>query len=450
MYLSNRRTNVFCGFAQTRNWKYKNCQRLGFGLEKKSRRIKTARAIKCFRPFAKFLMRIIDLQKAKTQIARSSTIRDINRQIVLNYVREREPISRAEIARETALQRSTVSSIIGSLVEDGFIAETGAGASSGGRKPTMLRLRTDEIVAVGVDITPTTTTIATANLAGKILNKEILQTSSDRTETFDEIVSRLLKITEKLKNQTVEIGVSVPGLVDEVSGVVSYVPYFYWKNWELKRELEKAVGLPVVVDNDANSIAIAELWFGRPEVRGIKHFISVLIAEGIGTGIIIDGQIYRGQKGAAGEFGHMFVGEDSGGVDCSCGNTHCWEAFASNTATLGRFAKLTEKNEIDIDEIFALARKGDEAAVQVIDETTRYLAVGIVNLIVGLSPEAVIISGKITSIWSVIEQKLLERIAENIKQKLPETKVRASTLGESPTLMGAISLSLIKKFASAR
>lgn len=395
-------------------------------------------------------MKKIYLSRAKNQIARPNTIRDINKQIVLNYVREREPISRAEIARQTALQRSTVSSIINRLVDDGFIEETGAGDSTGGRKPTMLRLRTDEVVAIGIDITPTTTTVATANLAGKILDREIFKTSPERGVTFERIITRLSKIQAKLENQEVEIGVSVPGLVDEISGVVSYVPYFKWKNWELKREIEKAVGLPVLVDNDANSIALAELWFGRPEVRGVNHFISVLIGEGIGTGIIIDGQIYRGQKGAAGEFGHMFVGEDSGGVVCSCGNTHCWEAFASNTATMAMFAKLTGRQGTGIDEIFALALEADKAAWQVIDRMTHYLAVGIVNLIVGMSPEAIIVSGKIANFWSKIEVKLLAEISENIKQKLPETKVRASTLGEAPTLTGAVSLSLIKKFAQAR
>lgn len=397
-------------------------------------------------------MRRIYLQKAKTEVARSNTIRNINRQIVLNYVREREPISRAEIAKQTNLQRSTISSIVSSLVIENFIEEVGAGASSGGRKPTMLRLRRDEIAAVGVDITPTLTTIATANLGGKILDTKSFETSPDADETFAKLAVHLTQIKAKLKSQTVEIGISVPGMVDSSTGIVTYVPYFNWKNWQLKQQIEKQFDLPVRIDNDANAIALAESWFGRPQVRGVKNFVSVLVVDGIGTGIIFDGQIYRGNKGAAGEFGHMVIGtedENAGGVLCSCGSAQCWESFASNTATTHRFNSRSKQNPKEIDEILARARDGDELARAVALETTRYLGRGIVNLIVGLSPEAVIISGKIVGIWGLIEDELQATISANIRQQLPPTVIIASTLGEHPTLMGAISLSLIHKFASA-
>lgn len=398
-------------------------------------------------------MRRIFLQKAKSQVARADTIRNINRQIVLNYVRDREPISRAEIARETALQRSTVSSIVNSLVEDGLVEEIGAGESSGGRKPTMLKLRTDEPVAVAVDITPTVINVATANLAGDIITLETFPTSPDRSKNFRKIVDRLSVIKSKLKNSDIQIGVSISGVVDEVSGTATYVPFFHWKNWQLKEELKKAVGLPVLIDNDANAVALADLWFGMPEAHNIKNFASLLVAEGIGTGIIFDGQIYRGNKGAAGEFGHMILGgavNEKNTTVCSCGNTHCWESFASNRATVRRFAALTggDEKEIDIDQIFTLARQGNHDALQVINETARYLALGIVNLLVGLSPEAVIVSGKITLVWSLIEKTLIKTIEENIKQELPSTSVTASTLGAAPTLKGAICLSLLNKFAS--
>jgi predicted NBD/HSP70 family sugar kinase len=392
-------------------------------------------------------MRRIYLQKAKTEVARSNTIRNINRQIVLNYVREREPISRAEIAKQTELQRSTVSAIVDSLVTEGFIKEIGVGESSGGRKPTLLQLRKDQPVAVGVDITPTTTSVALANLAGEILEQQSFQTSPDSEKTFEQIIERLLKIKSKLKSDSVEIGVSVPGLVDAATGIVSYVPYFQWKHWNLKQKIERAAELPVVIDNDANAIALAELWFGGLE-HTVKNFVSVLVAEGIGTGIIFDGQIYRGNQGAAGEFGHMVVGSKNK-VVCSCGSTQCWEAFASNKATLARFNDLTDQKAENVEEVFSLALEQNTEALQIVNETTRFLALGIVNLIVGLSPEIIVISGKITRIWSLIERQLLETVETNIRQKLPEIQIKASTLGEQPTLQGAISLSLIHKFASA-
>jgi N-acetylglucosamine repressor len=393
-------------------------------------------------------MRKIDLQKAKSQVARSNTIRTINKRIVLNYVREREPISRAEIAKETALQRSTVSSIVNSLIEERFIKEVGAGESSGGRKPTMLELRRDAAVAVGVDITPSVTTIAAANLAGEILEKDTFETSPDRAATFEQIVQCVKKIKLKSRRDNVQIGISVPGVVDETSGVVTYIPFFGWKDWTVKEDLARAVGLPVLIENDANAIALAESWFGKPEVRGVKSFITVLVAEGIGTGIFFDGQIYRGHKGAAGEFGHMIIGGEKSETACSCGGRQCLEAFTSNKASIARFNKAAKKNEKDFDAILELAQSGDRAARQTIFETTRHLAFGIVNLIVGLSPEAVIISGKITKLWSLIEKDLIETVNDSIKQKIPPARITISTLGESPTLMGAVSLSLINKFAS--
>lgn len=393
-------------------------------------------------------MRRIYLQKAKTEVARSNTIRNINKQIVLNYVREREPISRAEIAKETELQRSTVSSIVDSLVAEHFIEEIGAGESSGGRKPTLLQLRKDQPVAVGVDITPSVTTLALANLGGEILEKHSFQTSPDSEETFAQIVRRLQKIKRKLKSDAVEIGISVPGLVDAATGVVSYVPYFQWNDWKLKQSIEAAIELPVIIDNDANAIALAELWFGGLE-QSVKNFVSILVAEGIGTGIIFDGQIYRGNKGAAGEFGHMVVGKGENKFVCSCGSRQCWEAFASDKATVARYAEANRRGKATIEEIFSLAAQGDSLAMRVVDETTHYLALGIINLIVGLSPELIIVSGKIVRIWSLIEKKLMETVESNIRQKLPIFRIKASNLGELPTLRGAVGLSLIHKFASA-
>src|SRR5205085_11644134 len=136
------------------------------------------------------------------------------------------------------------------------------------------------------------------------------------------------------------VGVSLPGLVDTATGRAIYIPFFRWRDWGVAEEIERATGLRASVDNDANAAALAELWFGRPEVSDSRDFIIVLVAEGIGTGIVFDGQIYRGERGAAGEFGHMIVGEN-GPVECSCGNRDCWEAFASERAAVARYLKNT-------------------------------------------------------------------------------------------------------------
>ncbi len=185
----------------------------------------------------------------------------------------------------------------------------------------------------------------------------------------------------------------------------------------------------------------------------LANFITVLVAEGIGTGIIFDGQVYRGNKGAAGEFGHMIVGGNAP-VECSCGSRDCWEAQASEKAIRfhfqNRLKKPSSKNgDYSIEQLIKLANKGDEEAVQVFKEIARFLGIGISNLIIGFSPQAVIVSGKIVKVWDIIKNEIGSWAERSVRQGLPETIIRASSLGDSPTLMGSLSLVLARKFASA-
>lgn len=396
-------------------------------------------------------MKKIYLSKAKSQIARHNTIRDINRQIVLNYVRVRSPISRAEIARETSLQRSTVSAIVDELQADGFIEEIGTGDSTGGRKPTLLKLKTGSPVAIGVDVTPRVTTVVLADLGGNLLKTEKFPTSSDIGYMNQQILGKVSQFVEEYPEAELEVGISIPGIADPSSGGILYIPYFQWANWDIGRKIEDKTGLSVTIDNDANAVALAELWFGDAEIRRTRNFITVLVAEGIGTGIIIDGEVYRGESGAAGEFGHMFVGENSP-VVCSCGRRDCWEAHASEKAIINRY---TSKNGsaangvIDIDHLIGLAANGEQRAIGVLKETARYLGIGISNLIVGFSPQAIVISGSIVRAWDLIKDDLQVLAERGIRNELKRTPIVPSTLGDEPTILGSIGLVLARKFASA-
>ena len=394
-------------------------------------------------------MRRLDLRK--TQAARLNTIRDINRQIVLNYVREREPISRAEIARETDLQRSTISAIVEALTAEGLVEEVGEGESTGGRRPTLLKLRTKEAIALGVAITPSCTTIATSDLAGRIIEQEEFPTNPDPQKTLGAVVSLVQQSSIRNKGSIEAVGVSIPGLVDPSTGHAVYVPYFKWRDIPIATTISSAVGLPVVIDNDANAVALAELWFGRPEVSNARDFILVLVAEGVGTGIIFDGQVYRGQRGAAGEFGHMVIGTDAP-VPCSCGNHECWEAFSSERAAVARFLKLsgeTRSVRVGFRELVDHALSGEPHARTALIETAHYLGVGISNLVVGFSPESVVVGGEIARAWSLVEDALMETIEHSVRRGLSSAQIRPSTLGEKLELRGALSLVLASKFAAA-
>ena len=392
-------------------------------------------------------MRRIDLKKAN--VARSNTIRDINRQIVLNYVRERGPISRAEIAHETALQRSTVSLIVEELRVDGLIEEV-SGESTGGRPPILLSLRTADAVAIGVDLGTKRTIVATSDLVGRVMESETFETDPDSKKTTREIVERARKLIRR-NNGTIEgIGLSLPGLVDP-DGKELFIPTFQWRDLPLAKDISSATGLPVTMDNDANAAAQAELWFGRPEIREVRDFILVLVEDGVGTGIVFDGQVYRGENGAAGEFGHMTIGQGAP-VACASGSRECWEAFASERSALARYKNLTGNSNGAANTTFSdlvdLALRSEGPARTALKETANYLGIGIANLVRGLAPEAVIVGGPIVRAWPVISSDIKNSVENTVCRGLPTTRIIASTLGSEPTLMGALSLVLASKFAS--
>lgn len=394
-------------------------------------------------------MRRINLKKAS--VARSDTIRNINRQIVLNYVRERSPISRAEISHETDLQRSTVSLIVDELKDQGLIEEI-EGESTGGRPPNLLRLRTAGPVALGVDIGTKQTMLATCDLTGRVIDRESLKTEPDAEATLEKILECAGRLIKRGKGVEA-IGVSVPGLVEPERGNVIFIPHYRWRDWDVAKRLKQETGLPVRIDNDANAAALAELWFGRPEIREVRDFVMVLVEEGLGTGLVFDGQLYHGDSGAAGEFGHMTIGAGAP-VACAAGNYECWEAFASERAAVARYANLTRQGDggaagVTFSRMVDAALGGEEEARAALVETGRYLGIGISNIVKGLSPEAVIVGGEIARAWPLISEELVRAVEEySICRGMKSARIIPSTLGETPRLMGALSLVLSSKFAA--
>lgn len=384
----------------------------------------------------------------KSNVARSKTIRDINRQIILNYVREEGPISRAEIARATALQRSTVSLIVDELSVLELIQEV-EGESSGGRPPKLLSLKTSNAIALGIDLGKRRTIVGTADLSGRMLEHQEFATSMNSTKTIDRIIDTAQRYIKTNRGTIEGIGLSVPGLVESSNGNVLRIPHLDWNEPDLARKIEKATGLPIHIENDANAAALAELWLGRPEISNVRDFIVVLIDKGIGTGVVFDGQIYRGKNGVAGEFGHMTLGENAP-VTCSADNDDCWEAFASERAAMARFKNYSKDAgpAIEFPELVNLALDGNPHAVKAIKETARYIGLGISTLVQGLSPEVTIVVGSIVRAWSLIADDIKGAADSAVCQGFPAVKVMPSTLGAFPTLMGAFSLVLANKFSS--
>ncbi len=394
------------------------------------------------------MVKRINLKSAN--VARSSTIRDINRQLILNHIREKSPISRAAISRITALQRSTVSLIVEELKGIGLVEEI-EGESSGGRPPQLLSLRTAHAVAIGVDLGKRRTIIATSDLAGRILEQEEFITGDDFDKLTARVIGSIKYFIQKNGGSIEGIGISIPALVEPLSNKILTVSQFDWSEPDLAEGISVATGLPVKIDNDANAAALAELWFGRPEVSTVRDFVLVLIHKGIGTGIVFDGQIYRGKGGIAGEFGHMTIGSGAP-VLCAAGKDDCWEAFASERSAVARYYQLLQLKEgedkISFTELMNLALEGDEKARKALKQTAHFIGVGIANIFQGLSPEVAIITGPIVRVWSLIAESVAAGAESATCQAYPAVKIIPSTLGNYPTLMGAISLILTDKFAS--
>lgn len=395
------------------------------------------------------MARRINLQSAN--VARSNTIRDINRQIILNYIREQGPISRAEIARMTALQRSTVSLIVEELVEAKLIKEI-LGESSGGRPPHLLSIRASNAVAIGIDIGQKKTIVATTDLSGNLLEKKEFVTDKNYNKTISRVLDCVHYFIDKNGDFIEGIGISVPGMVESTSGEVLIIPHMNWHRPEIVETIREATGLPVTIDNDANATALAELWFGRPEISNVRDFIVVSVTSGIGTGIVFDGQIYRGKGGVAGEFGHMTIGSDAP-ITCAAGKSDCWEAFASERAAVARYKNLVSETngseKIDFEQLVERSLDGDKSAIAALKETARYIGIGVSNLIQGLSPEVTIIVGTIVRAWSLVEEEIKSHAEKAACQEYPPVRVIPSSLGDYPALMGAFSLILADKFASA-
>jgi predicted NBD/HSP70 family sugar kinase len=382
-------------------------------------------------------------------VARSNTIRDINRQIILNYVREEGPVSRADIARITELQRSTVSLIVEELLKTDLIKEI-EGESSGGRPPQLLSLKTVNAVAIGIDLGKKTTIIGTSDLSGRLLEKREFPTNPDFDHAINHIIKEIKYFIDRCEGSIEGIGISLPGLVESWKGNVLNIPHLNWHNPKIVETIEKATGLPVVVENDTNAAALAELWLGRPEIKNVRDFVVVLIHNGIGTGIVFDGQIYRGKDGVAGEFGHMTIGSNAP-IACAAGSYNCWEAFASERSAVARYLNLIGKNNgqhLSFAELLDLALNGDKNAQTALKETAHYIGLGISNLVQGMSPEVTIIAGTIVQAWSLIAEDVQKGAESGMCQGFPSVNIIPSTLGSYPQLMGAFSLILAKKFAS--
>jgi predicted NBD/HSP70 family sugar kinase len=243
------------------------------------------------------------------------------------------------------------------------------------------------------------------------------------------------------------MGVSVAGRVDS-SGRLVFAPNLRWPAVDLRQQIEAAIGLPVSVENAASACALAELWFGR-HADDVKHLVAVTVSEGIGVGLLLNGQLVHGHDAMAGEFGHVTLVED--GHPCLCGKRGCWEQYASNTATVRHYRELTgtdgDGSAPTIGDVLRLAEGGDAAALEALDRTAHYLGVGLAPIITGLAPQVVVIVGEVTAAWSRIGP-VVERIVRERTLPTMEPRIVPTDPATQPRLRGAVTLVVQQHFGA--
>ena len=398
-------------------------------------------------------MRKINL--SSFQIATSETARDINRRIILNLIRMRQPISRADLARHTGLQRSTVSLIIEQLIEEQWITEGALGHLPRGRKPRFLHLNNERAGIIGVNVRPEKTSLALTDLDARFITQDSLQTPSNPQVFLEQLAERIQNLRNSHPQIFCEgIGIGVPGRVDRETQRMVFAPNLGWRNVDIKQYLEKATGLPVEVDNAANSNALFEMWFGKNS-EGLHDLIALTVSEGIGTGIIANDQLITGPTGMAGEFGHVSINED--GPLCRCGNTGCWEAYASNIATINYYSRAglksrNGKNSKDVsmptfEDILSLCDQGDAMAIEAMDRMAHYLGVGIAMLVTSFAPSVIVCIGEVTRAWERVEP-IIKKVVSEKTPSTNTTKIIALDEMVYPRLRGAIALVLQKHFVA--
>jgi predicted NBD/HSP70 family sugar kinase len=371
--------------------------------------------------------------------ATNRTPRQINRQYIFDLVRQWQPVSRADIARHSGLQRSTVSGIIEELIDEEWLLEGASGTLPRGRRPVLIQLHPSRGV-LALDIHPSRTTIAFVDLSGKILAQDVSLPPKQHKGTITTICKGIARfLSEHKENSCVGIGICLPGRIDPKSEEAIFAPRLDWPVAKLKARMEQTTGLPVEMENVANACALAQVWFG--ESVADDSLVVVNVSEGISVGMFLNGKILRGLRGMAGEFGHVQLDPESK-VLCACGNFGCWETLASNTSALRYHREIAGKKAADTyDFLIEAALKGDASAIEAISRSAVQLGRGIRILLSGLAPREVVIVGEIAAAWNLVQPLVEAEMRRGCLAKLPDPRCMEDGNGSRLRAAAALILS---------
>jgi N-acetylglucosamine repressor len=402
-------------------------------------------------------MRKINTQNFKR--ATRTTAREVNRQILLNLVREHQPISRADLARLMTVGRGMVTDLVNSLIDEGLVYEGTTVEAPRGRRPTLLHIRTRDRYVIGVDIRFSRIFLLLSDFSGRQLALESFETVTDPPALVEKVAARVNRLLEErgAVSQCEGIGVVIPGMVDRANGRILNAPQLGWRNVDIRDALSAQTNLPVIIDNAPIACALAHLWLGPRGHEGADSFVYMTVAEGIGFGVVVNGQVVRGAAYTAGEFGHIPINPNN--PACLCGSRGCLEASASNLATIGRYLgydlglkesrEALRESSFTINDLIAKARAGDERALESLRESGHYIGLGVSVIVNGLNPARIYIGGEITQAWDLISDAVITPMRERaLTTTAASTQIIPEPGSEHPRLRGATALVVAPTFAA--
>ncbi len=393
------------------------------------------------------------------RLARRGTSREINRQIAINLIRTRQPLSRADLARLMGTTRGTVTVLVNDLIDAGLVFEGATGEAPRGRKPKFLYLDSRRRCVVAVDLRPTRCFLMVTDIAGEpLVGMTSFPTDRDPARLVAKLAERIRDTLDRHPElgRCDGVGVVVPGMVDRTGARVLFAPRLGWRDVPFQQPLAAATGLPVVIENAGKACALAQAWSARGDPGPPGGFVFVSVSDGLAIGVVTNGQLVRGQHNAGGEFGHIPLALD--GPRCACGVQGCWEAHVSNLATLSRYLGRNldpgkpippELASLSVQDLVSRARQGDALARAALEATARFLGIGLAAVVNAVDPARIYVSGEVTTAWDMLEPivraALDERTLEPIRGHADMVVAAHQQL---PRLRGAAALVTTPAFAA--
>jgi glucokinase-like ROK family protein len=376
----------------------------------------------------------------------------------MNTLRLHAPISRARIANLTGLNKSTVSNIVNVLIDDGLVSENEQDSSRIGRPSINLGLRPDGGAVIGLEIGVDFINIVLTNFAAETLWETVVETSPTQSQTSiinqaEKLIDQALSLTEERHLRPLGVGIGLPGLVNLLRGELIVAPNMNWRNVPLRLMLNQRFRLPIYIENEANLAALGEYYFGV--ARGFDNFIYLSSGIGLGGGILIDGKIFRGRHGYAGEIGH--IQRDPQGEKCSCGRIGCWETQVGPRAVLRRVRKELQVHSDQIlfdacqgdfshltfDMVVNFGLQGDSICRQAIEDVARYLGEGIADLANIFDPDLVVIGGGFIQGKDILQPIIEKTVFSGALQPSADSlRIVFSERGVDACAMGAVAIVL--------